>query len=291
MARESIISQEQVNAAADALRSGGEKPTARSVRAHLGNRGSMGTIHRYLSAWRSGQGRVAEAALTLPPNLQRAMLEFLSQEISASRVALESELADARQEANDLAVENERQSEALENLQAEVEKLQSELLTARGRIGQLAADLDASKQEAQAQRDAAEAARTELAKAQLRLESMPRMESELARLSGELSEALKGRAEAERSSAVFSAQKADLEARLEEEKGRSGTAQAELDSLRGKYEELRNESFEAKAELRESRAKILSLETRPGPKKEAATKEEGAAAPAKRTAAKPAAKK
>lgn len=55
MPREPSITQEQVNAAANAIRAAGAKPTARAVRALLGN-GSMNTVLGFLRAWQADAG-------------------------------------------------------------------------------------------------------------------------------------------------------------------------------------------------------------------------------------------
>ena len=97
MGREATITAEQVNAAADGMKADGIKPTSRAIRERLGNTGSMGTINKLLQRWKSGQERQAATALTLPPMLQRAVLEFMDQELTAARAALEAELADQQQ--------------------------------------------------------------------------------------------------------------------------------------------------------------------------------------------------
>lgn len=60
MAREATITQEQVSAAANAIRASGTKPTARSVREQLGT-GSMGTVHQFMQVW------LAKRAKQAPP--------------------------------------------------------------------------------------------------------------------------------------------------------------------------------------------------------------------------------
>ena len=179
MGREATVTFEQIAALADAMKMEGVKPTSRAVRERLGNTGSMGTINKLLQRWKSGQERQVSAALVLPPALQRALLEFMDNELTAARTTLETELADQQQEAADLATENERQ--VLENdSQSEViEVLRADVSKHEGRAGQLESDLVVARDEAARERSGAELARTELAKAQLRLEAMPRLEADL----------------------------------------------------------------------------------------------------------------
>lgn len=59
------ITQDQVNAAADALVAAGDKPTVEKVRAALGT-GSPNTVTRMLDAWRSGLAERLQNVLQLP---------------------------------------------------------------------------------------------------------------------------------------------------------------------------------------------------------------------------------
>jgi uncharacterized protein (DUF3084 family) len=75
-------------------------------------------------------------------------------------------------------------------------------------------DLHALRDEIVRERQAAESARTELAKAQLRLEAMPRLEQENARLQESLDTERKSRTDAEREQASSTATAEGLTARL-----------------------------------------------------------------------------
>ena len=67
MVREASITQEQVNAAANALRAAGSKqPSVRDVRKELGDIGSQATVLRMLNVWKGNQVKVPEAPLALP---------------------------------------------------------------------------------------------------------------------------------------------------------------------------------------------------------------------------------
>mgnify|MGYP000205040532 CR=1 FL=1 len=183
MARDATISQQEVDAVAEQLRVGGERPTARAVRERLG-RGSMATVLRYLQVWQAGQARPVDSAVALPPALQRSLVDFVGQEVTAARAALEAELALAQQVNADLLGESERQAATLEEMDKALEALRYERAEALGRQAQLAADLAASQQAAEAQRQAAEAARTELATQRVHLDRLPRLEAEIDELGG-----------------------------------------------------------------------------------------------------------
>jgi len=205
MGREATITYEQVAAAADTMKAAGTKPTSRAIRERLGNVGSMGTINKLLQAWKTGQERQIANALALPATLQRAILDFMDQELTSAKATLETELAEQQQEAADLATENERQAADIEDKNETVTALHAELATLQGRIGQMEIDLAAAKEDADRERKAAEAARTELAKALLRLEAMPRLEADLAALRAELDKERQGRVAAEQQAAVLAA--------------------------------------------------------------------------------------
>jgi len=260
MGREAMITAEQVNAVADAMKAEGLKPTSRAVRERLGNTGSMGTINKLLQRWKAGQERQATAALTLPPALQRALLDFMDQTLTAERATLEAELADQQQEAADLATENERQAELIAARDEQIETLSLEKAEAEGKAGQLAADLDAAREDAARERQAAEQARTELAKAQLRLEAMPRLESDLATLRTALDEQRAARIAAEQSAAVLTAQKDDLGARVAEAQARAERADDALTKLQARADSVGGQLAERTAALSAAEARAQAFE-------------------------------
>ena len=212
MGREATITYEQVAAAADAMKVAGSKPTSRAIRERLGNTGSMGTVNKLLQDWRAGQERRIAHALVLPATLQRAILEFMDQELTGAKATLEAELAEQQQEAADLATENERQAGDIEDKAEAVTALQAELANLQGRMAQMDVDLGAARLDGERERKAAEAARTELAKSLLKLEAMPRLEADLASLRLELDKERQGRVVAEQQAAVLGAK---LEAAIE----------------------------------------------------------------------------
>jgi hypothetical protein len=207
----------------------------------------MGTINKLLQRWKSGQERQVSAALVLPPALQRALLEFMDTELTRARTTLESELADQQQEAADLATENERQvlendaqSEVIEALRAEVSKHQ-------GRAGQLEADLVVARDEASRERSGAELARTELAKAQLRLEAMPRLEADLVAVRAVLDAERLARVAAEQSAAVMNAKLEASDRRAAEADERTSKMEAAAAQIAAKAEAVARELVAANA--------------------------------------------
>jgi chromosome segregation ATPase len=124
---------------------------------------------------------------------------------------------------------------------------------------------DAASHEAATERQAAEAARTELAKAELRLEAMPRLEKELGELRDEIDLQRVKRTEAEQAAAVADARfQGAVEARktaetaLVEAKKGVISKDEELASLRAELKEARASN----SDLREKLA-TLSANTPP----------------------------
>lgn len=211
MAREATITQEQVNAAADAIRASGSKPTARAVRDHLGT-GSMATVLKLLQVWQAGQVKPAAQDVTLPAQMQRYLVDFVGQEVAAARADLQADLAAAQQAQADLIAEAERQASTINGLTEELDQANSDKAEQAGKLGQMETDLATAREEAIRERQAAEVARTELAKAQLRLEALPRIEAEADRLRAELEIERTARVAAEQSAAVFAARMEEIKA-------------------------------------------------------------------------------
>lgn len=261
MGREAVITAEQVYAAADAMKAEGLKPTSRAVRERLGNVGSMGTINKLLQRWKANQERDVTAALVLPPALQRAVLEFMDQELTAARASLEADLAEQQQETADLATENERQADAIQSLTDQLEALSIERAEAEGKAAQLTVDLDAARDDAARERQAAESARTELAKAQLRLEAMPRLEADLSAVRDELARERAARVAAEQSAAVLSAQKADVDARLSDAIARAERAERQAERFAAELAECRTATQEATARAQTFERELAGAKT------------------------------
>lgn len=247
MGRESVITQEEVNSVADQLRATGAKPTARAVREALGG-GSMATVLKHLHVWQSHQVRAPDTQAVLPVGLQRALVDFIAQEVASAKVTLEADLVTAQQANQDLIAESERLATALEREQSAVKTLQADKAELSGRLGQLTKDLEEVRAEAVAQREAAEHARTEKAKLELRLEGVPRLEAEIERLKVAL--------ESERSAKVVAEQQAAVaQARLEKTEG-----QLKELVVNNPVPRLDAELVKLKASLDEERAVRVSAE-------------------------------
>lgn len=239
MAREAKITQGQVDAAADALRAAGINPTVRAVREKLGSVGGNVTVGRLLNIWKGKQVRAPEAPPTLPAglqrvmlDLQRAMLECVGQVQAEARAEPEAQLVELRQQYDDVAAENDRQALDLEAMRESLETALRERDAAAGRAVLLEEELAQARAATETERIAAEVARTELAKAQLRLEAMPRLEADVAGARADLERERAARLaelEAERGKRAAAEQAAAVAvARLEGESRARERAEAEL---------------------------------------------------------------
>lgn len=260
MVREATITQEEVNAVADSIRAVGGKPTARAVREQLGQ-GSMATVLRLLQVWQAGQGRAPETPVVLPLALQRSLVDFIGQEVASAKLLLEQDLVSAQQAQKDLIAENETQLAAIEGLQTTLDELSVEHSQLEGRSAQLAADLDEARQSAETQRQAAEAARTETAKLQLRLEGVPRLEAELAKLKDALEAERAARVVADQTAAVASARLEQNESAMEDLRGRLTRAETDLRDATQEASKLRDLSSKLQGTLEStSRELVLARE-------------------------------
>lgn len=261
MGRELSITQEQVTAAINEIKAEGGKPSLRNVRDRLGS-GSNGTIARMMQ---NNTSASVNADLVLPPELQRAILEFLAKELQAVRLPMETNLAELQNLYSELAADNDRQAEAIELQKEELAAMAAEKATAEGKSGQLLAEVSELKEEAARERSAAESARTELAKAILRLEAMPRLESDLSAVRADLEKERAARTNAEQAAAVLAAQKVDLEARVSELKEASKHAEqlaSQLADLRVTAQASASSVEKLTAQLDDARATVKSVEAK-----------------------------
>lgn len=87
MPREATITYDQVVRYAESIKAEGRKPTPRLIRDKHGS-GSYGTIHKLFQQWEGAQALVIETALSLPPSLQRSILEFVRSETVAAHARI-----------------------------------------------------------------------------------------------------------------------------------------------------------------------------------------------------------
>lgn len=186
MAREANITYEQVATAADELKAKDVKPTSRAVREVLGT-GSMATVCKFLEQWKSGQARQSQVTDdSIDQSVARALNAHIATKIQTAISDSTARLADMQGELASVILENERQSNEISDLTVEAAFHKEEGAKLVGQIERLTTDLTTTILELGAERQAAEQARIQLAKAELRLEAVPRIEAEIEKVRAEL---------------------------------------------------------------------------------------------------------
>lgn len=219
MGRNAVITYEDVAACADALQQIGVTPSVRKVTKKLGTTASYTTIGRLLKQWKKTQPQHPKTARQISPQLEQALMKYVDNELAAAQKELQDELAQLEQEADDFLVENMRQAEQLESLNAELDKFRNEKAGAEGRVAELEKQVGSLRDDLAQEREAAEKTRTDLVAAETRLEYMREVEQQLEAVRAERDRERDGRAVAERDLAVLVIRKEELERRLAEGRG------------------------------------------------------------------------
>lgn len=247
MAREASITYEQVAAAAAGMKAEGRKPSLRSIREALGNIGSLTTIAVHLRTWASNQPKESAPEVAVPSSVLSGIQTAISQAAIEAEASIRAELTDAQQMLNDVTAEGERTAAALDAAEGRIGELETANAELTGRLEEAktkaseteqrhAAELESLKADLQREREAAEQARTELAKAQLRLESMPRLEKDLEDARGEAKANGSRAGEAERKLAGAEASLAAATADLARERSALDALQLEVKEIRAAKE-------------------------------------------------------
>lgn len=246
MPREATITYDHVVRFAETIKAEGGKPTPRLIRDRHGS-GSFGTIHKLLQQWEGTQALAIEAALSLPPSVQRAILEFVRNELSTGRADLEGRLSRAAICAEELVEENERQGQQIKDESHALEILRGEKSALEGRLTEIENAMGALREESVRERQAAEAARTEVAKLMLRLEGLPRLEAQLTEMRKECQLIDRRRQEVEMELAVSMSAYQSLEQ----------SKNAILEPLQARLAETKEELHTAVAQLHQAHAERL----------------------------------
>jgi colicin import membrane protein len=175
----------EVAAVADRIKARGERPTVQRVRGELGS-GSLATLQRHFTAWREQNRAGAVESVTLPVELQRAMLGHIERAAAEARADLQAELAETQSEREALTEELERQGATLAAVEERAAAQAGEIERQAGAVATLERALTEAQEAASRERAAAETARKEAALAALRLESLPTLQADLAELRGKL---------------------------------------------------------------------------------------------------------
>lgn len=286
------ITPDRVFAAADALEASGNRVSVRSVRDHLGG-GSPNQITPLLASWRARKPSVAEPEIQLDPRIVQLIAEQVRAAAGEAAVRADERANEAedtltlcQQENSELAEQLATTLRALDEARAKVEQQAGTISEIREEIERVRSEaeeeVEAADTRANREREVAETAQHALARAELRLESMPRLEGEVERLRTALDEALSGKQSAEQQAAVAAAkldaaiqrvsaaEEREREARQQQAAAQEAAArangdahqaqitlqavQARLESTSRELETARGSLSELKEELKELRA-------------------------------------
>lgn len=173
------LTPEQVFQCADQLVSEGKNPTIAALRERLGS-GSVTTIHKYLSQWKTQQGQKSGASVA-PPSDYPALLRAIQAEIdragTLARTPLQEEIAALKNDVGAWTREIERLDGERETLRDQLEQMTSERNALEGRLlgrtEELSREMSLLRQELEKERKEKAEAREKAAELWGRLTSDP----------------------------------------------------------------------------------------------------------------------
>ena len=212
MSRAPTITLEQVTKVADEMKSHGEVPTARSIRAVLGT-GSMATVLKLFQLWQATNfDEIIDINQSIEPSLLRAIGDSIISKARDMTSEASKKVTELRAEVDEMIFENESQTEEIKRCEEVIEKKSSEWAALNdnygellGRAHQLESELARVVTDVSIERHATEMARIELAKAGVRLETMAKIELELEKSRAELALARENASQLHEASAVATA--------------------------------------------------------------------------------------
>ena len=217
-----IVSFETVAAAAEALQVAGQRPSVRAVIAHLGG-GSPNAVLKHLGEWKAGRPLVRVADTDLDPRITTAIVDQMQRVAAEAAAAAEERAAGIEDDLQALAEAQQAAEQQIEGLTTEnaasrqlAEGLARQLADAQAdaerREQQHGAALAALRAELAVERKHQERSSADLARAEVRLEALPALHTEIERLRAEMDKERQGRVASEQQTAVMAAK---LEAAIE----------------------------------------------------------------------------
>lgn len=299
-----VITQDSVYAAAEALEARGLRVSVRAIRDHLGG-GSPNLITPLLASWRAKRPQVAQATIQLDPRIGQLIADQV--QVAAGEAArraderateAEDTLQLCQQENAELAEQLVAATTALDDVRAQREQQAGTIAELREDLARTRAEaleeIEAADAKADRERESAETARQALARAELRLEALPRLEAEVERLRAALDEAQSGRQVAEQQAAVATAKLEAAAQRVSAAEERERDARQQVSKALETAEKASGEAHQAQIALQATQARLEStsreLETAQAAAAEAKTELKEIRAEMKKPA-KPAAKK
>lgn len=255
MARFSTVTQEQVSAAADNIKASGGKLTSRAIREQLGT-GSSTTILKFFQVWQGGQVRQSQVVEdVVDTEIINAISNQIARRILEATSKSTSQIVDLQAEIADVMSESERQLSEIETQSEELSILQTQCSTYAGRVQQLELEAGRAVTDILGERQTVETARIALAKAELRLEAVPRIEAEISAVRAELLRAQKQAFEQHEAAAVALA-------KLESAEKNSVRLAEQLAVTSKVADEAAKRTATAVDQLNDARMSIITLQSR-----------------------------
>ena len=236
-----IVSFETVAAAAEKLQAAGQRASVRAVIAELGG-GSPNTVLKLLGEWKAGRPVVRIADTDLDPRITDSIKVQMQRIAEQAAAAAEERAAAIDEDLQALAEAQAAAEQQITGLTAErdtaqqqaadfVEQLAAAQADAERHQAQAAEALAAVRQELASERQRFEQAAASLARAEVRLEALPALQSEVERLRQALQKSEQGRMQADQAAAVMGAKLEAAERRASEADDRTVKADARVDAL------------------------------------------------------------
>ena len=193
------LSYDSVVEAIRTLESEGRPLGARAIHDVL-KTGSMTTIQKHLHRWREERAR--RLPVDLPESLHRAILDFAECEVRKGHHHLESHLGDVRSALDEALRTGEELEHRIATLEEDLRTKDTLLGEREETIRHLDVRLTESHAREQQEREEAHGLREELARANLRLDELPRLRDALEALRQKVDQEKEARTAAEKEAAV-----------------------------------------------------------------------------------------
>ena len=162
--------------------------------------GSLTTIQKYLLRYREEKVRLAPP--DLPETVHRAILSFVDGEVKRGQSHLEKDREESQAALLDSLRTGEEQEVRIEELEGLVREREKRIEAVNDQLRHLEVRLGECQVREGREREEAHALREDLARAELRLEDVPRLREEAAALRTQLANEKEARVAAEKESAV-----------------------------------------------------------------------------------------
>jgi hypothetical protein len=258
------ITSQQVVIAIQSLIDEGEKPSTRKIRIKLGNRGSTSTILKFFNQWKNSQiPPLQTLTIALDPSVVIAINKEISTKVDEATREAADEIAELHKDNHELIQENCKQVDLLEAQAIDISNVTATNLERQGQLIQLQSEITLLKAALDSERKKHEVNKIEAALAKQRLEVLPSLYADIAKLGAELLEA-RTQASTDRASAGIV--KVELEAEISHLRSvamiKDEQAARELNAIIDKLNKAQTETQRAQKELAQVRGWLTSAQVR-----------------------------